>query len=55
LSAVLATIMASPGVQAQITALAAEPAYLDGVQFTRFIADESKKWSGVITRLPVAR
>jgi tripartite-type tricarboxylate transporter receptor subunit TctC len=55
LSTALASIMASPGVQAQITALAAEPAYLDGPQFARFIADESKKWSSVIARLSSAK
>ena len=55
LSVALASIMAAPAVQAQITALAAEPAYLDGSQFARFIADESKKWSSVIARLPVAK
>lgn len=55
LSTALAPIMASAGVQAQITALAAEPAYLDGPQFGRFIADESKKWSGVIARISPAK
>lgn len=51
LTSALATIMSSPAVQAQITAMAAEPAYLDGPRFGQFIADESRKWSSVIARL----
>jgi len=55
LTSALAAIMAQPNVQAQITAMAAEPAYLDGPRFGQFIADESKKWSGVIARLSSAQ
>lgn len=51
LNTTLANIMTLPHVQAQITGMAAEPAYLDGPRFASFIADESKKWSGVISRL----
>jgi tripartite-type tricarboxylate transporter receptor subunit TctC len=51
LGSTLASIMALPHVQAQITAMAAEPAYLDGPRFAGFIADESKKWADVISRL----
>lgn len=51
LTTALQKIMANPAVQTQITALAAEPAYADGAAFGKFIAGESKKWSGVIARL----
>lgn len=51
LTTAMATIMALPHVQAQITSMAAEPAYLDGPGFANFIAAESKKWAGVIARL----
>ena len=52
LTTAMATIMALPHVQAQITGMAAEPAYLDGPGFAHFIAAESTKWAGVIARLP---
>lgn len=54
LSAALQKIMADTAVQSQITALAAEPAYLDGQAFGTFIAAESKKWADVITRVRAA-
>ncbi|WP_326541167.1 Bug family tripartite tricarboxylate transporter substrate binding protein [Pseudorhodoferax sp.] len=52
LSQELGKVLAKPDVQAQILALAAEPAYLDGAQFGAFIAAESKKWSQVIATIP---
>lgn len=48
----LQSILAKPEVQAQILALSAAPAYLDGDQFATFIAAESAKWSQVIGNLP---
>ncbi len=48
----LQTIMAKPEVQKQILALAAEPSYLNGVQFASFIDNESKRWFAVINALP---
>jgi tripartite-type tricarboxylate transporter receptor subunit TctC len=47
-------ILANPAVQAQVAALAAEPAFLDGDGFARFIDTESRKWAQVIARLPAA-
>jgi tripartite-type tricarboxylate transporter receptor subunit TctC len=44
--------LARPEVQGRIIALAAEPAYLDAPSFSRFIAEESKKWKGVIASIP---
>ena len=52
LMAALQKVMANPTVQAQITALSAEPAYADGSSFGRFIAQESRKWGEVIARIP---
>ncbi len=54
LSAALQKVMANTSVQTQIEGLAAEPAYLDGLAFGQFIANESKKWGAVIARLPKA-
>jgi tripartite-type tricarboxylate transporter receptor subunit TctC len=45
-------IMAKPDVQAQILALSAEPNYMDAAGFTQFVADESKKWATVISKIP---
>ncbi len=52
LSTALQTLMANPAVQAQISALAAEPAYASGPDFGKFIAAESQKWAAVIARIP---
>jgi tripartite-type tricarboxylate transporter receptor subunit TctC len=52
LSAALKKVMANATVQSQITALSAEPAYMDGSAFGRFIAAESKKWGEVVARIP---
>lgn len=52
LSSAIEKAMATPAVQSQIQALAAEPAYMDSPAFGRFIAGESKKWAGVIAALP---
>lgn len=52
LSAAIQKAMAKPAVQSQIQALAAEPAYMEGAAFGDFIEGESKKWAGVIARLP---
>ena len=48
LSKAVQAIVARPDVQQQILALSAEPAYLDGATFGRFIATESAKWETVI-------
>lgn len=48
----LQAILAKPDIQQQILALAAEPAYLNGAQFTGFIDNESKRWARVIANLP---
>jgi tripartite-type tricarboxylate transporter receptor subunit TctC len=55
LSQALKTVMAKPEVQAQIVALAAEPSFLDAAPFGQFIAGESKKWAGVIARIPAEK
>jgi tripartite-type tricarboxylate transporter receptor subunit TctC len=55
LSAAIEKIMRMPAVQAQITALSAEPAYLDGRAFGSFIAGESKKWANVIGQVAQKR
>jgi tripartite-type tricarboxylate transporter receptor subunit TctC len=52
LGAALQKAMASATVQSQITGLAAEPAFMDGPAFGKFIAGESKKWADVIARIP---
>jgi tripartite-type tricarboxylate transporter receptor subunit TctC len=52
LNAALEKVLAEPAVQSQITGLAAEPAYMDGPAFGKFIAVESRKWAEVIARLP---
>ena len=52
LSAALRAALGKPEVQARISALSAEPAYLDSEAFSRFIADESRKWAGVIASMP---
>jgi tripartite-type tricarboxylate transporter receptor subunit TctC len=52
LGAALQKAMANPAVQSQITMLAAEPAYMNGPEFGKFIAVESKKWAAVIARIP---
>lgn len=46
------TVLAKPEVQAQILALSAEPAFLDGPKFGAFIAGESKKWAQLIAAIP---
>lgn len=51
LSQAIAKVMASPSIQNQMTAIAAEPSYLDGSGFKRFIEGESKKWADVIARV----
>jgi len=51
LSEAVAKVMSSPLIQAQITAIAAEPSYQDGPQFKKFIDGESKKWAEVIARV----
>jgi tripartite-type tricarboxylate transporter receptor subunit TctC len=48
----LQAIMAKPEVQQQILALSAEPSHLGGAQFASFIEAESRRWAGVIGRLP---
>ena len=45
-------VLAKPEVQAQILALSAEPAFLDGPKFGAFIAGESKKWAQLIATIP---
>lgn len=52
LSAAMHKVMQLPAVEAQITRLAAEPAYMDGAAFETFIAQESKKWAEVVKRIP---
>jgi tripartite-type tricarboxylate transporter receptor subunit TctC len=52
LSDALRRIMVDAGVRSQVEALAAEPAWLDGPAFARFVATESAKWSTVIATLP---
>lgn len=52
LSAAIEKAMATPAVQSQVQALAAEPAYMNSQAFGQFIAGESKKWAGVIADLP---
>ncbi|MEJ7930547.1 tripartite tricarboxylate transporter substrate binding protein [Ramlibacter sp. AN1015] len=52
LSSALQKVMANPAVQQQIAGLAAEPAFMDGPAFEKFIAGESKKWGEVIARIP---
>jgi tripartite-type tricarboxylate transporter receptor subunit TctC len=52
LASALEKIMAKPEVQAQVTGLAAEPAYLGGDAFGAFIAGESRKWADVVSRIP---
>ena len=52
LNGALEKVLADPAVQSQITALAAEPGYMDGPAFGKFIAVESAKWADVISRLP---
>jgi tripartite-type tricarboxylate transporter receptor subunit TctC len=44
LSGEIREILASPDVQTRVRLLAAEVAYLDNVEFTRFLAAESAKW-----------
>jgi len=51
LSSAVAKIMALPSIRGQITAIAAEPSYLDGPKFKKFIDGESKKWAEVIARV----
>ena len=51
LSAAVAAAMASPAMQSQIAALAAEPSYMNGPNFKRFIDGESSKWAKVIERV----
>ena len=51
LSAAVAAAMASPAMQSQIAALAAEPSYMNGPNFKRFIDGESTKWAKVIERV----
>jgi tripartite-type tricarboxylate transporter receptor subunit TctC len=55
LSEALKIIMAKPEVQAQITALSAEPSYLDGKGFGQFIAGESGKWAAVVAKVPASQ
>ena len=55
LSDSLQKVMANPTVRAQITALAAEPAYLDGPAFAQFIKGESTKWAEVVARIPAPK
>ena len=52
LAAALQKVMANPEVQTQIQGLAAEPTYMAPDRFAEFIADESRKWGSVISRLP---
>jgi tripartite-type tricarboxylate transporter receptor subunit TctC len=41
-------VLSSQDAQQEIMAMAAEPAYMGPDEFAAFIADESKKWNGVI-------
>lgn len=52
LTTAIKTLMASLSVQAQISGLSAEPAFMDGKAFEPFIAGESKKWAAVIAKMP---
>ena len=52
LTTALRTILAKPEIQAQIVSYAAEPSYLDGPGFSKFIAVESKKWAEVVKKIP---
>lgn len=47
--------MAKPEVQEQILRLAAEPNFLDGPAFGKFISVESKKWADVISKIPTPK
>lgn len=52
LAQALRKVMSRAEVRQQIQALSAEPSYADGPAFAQFIATESKRWGGVISRLP---
>ena len=45
----IAAIVARPDIRARMLALGAEPAYLDGPSFARFISTESQKWKGLVS------
>ncbi len=45
----IAAIVARPDIRTRMLALGAEPAYLDGPSFGRFIGGESQKWKGLVS------
>jgi tripartite-type tricarboxylate transporter receptor subunit TctC len=54
LSDAMRKALADPEVQRQIESLAAEPAYMDAQDFSRFIAGESRKWADLIAEIPAS-
>ncbi|WP_207537674.1 Bug family tripartite tricarboxylate transporter substrate binding protein [Sabulicella rubraurantiaca] len=53
LSAALREICADPAVQSRFREIGAEPSYLDGPGFDRYIAAENEKWREVVRRANV--